>query len=104
MTTILFLSDASFDTSDIIKNNFSIVHCNVQCATRKIDLLESELSNFDVIYITETWLIPNITSSDININGFQVHFWKDRTGDGHGGVAVYVKISCKGVSPWKLLP
>ena len=91
------LSDSSLETSDIIRNNFSIVHYNVQSAARKIDLLESELSNFDVISITETWFTPNTTSSDININGFRAPFRKDRTEDGHGGVAVYVKneISCK---------
>ena len=42
------LSDASLETSDIIKNIFSLVHYNVQSAARKIDLLESELSCFDV--------------------------------------------------------
>ena len=85
------LSDSSLETSDIIRNNFSIVHYNVQSAARKSDLLESELSNFDVISITETWFTPNIISSDININGFRAPFRKDRTEDGHGGVAVYVK-------------
>ena len=91
------LSDSSLETSDIIRNNFFIVHYNVQSAARKIDLLESELSNFDVISITGTWFTPNTTSSDININGFRAPFRKDRTEDGHGGVAVYVKneISCK---------
>ena len=76
---------------------FSIVHYNVQSAARKFDLLESELSNFDVISITETLFTPNIISSDININGFRAPFRKDRTDDGDGGVAVYVKneISCK---------
>ena len=61
----------------------------------KIDLLESELSNFDDISITETWFTHNKTSSNINLNGFRTPL--DRTGDGHGVVAVYVKneISCK---------
>ena len=91
------LSDSSLETSDIIKNNFPIVHYNVQSAARKIDLIESEYSNFDVISITETWFTPNIISSDININGFRAPCRKDRTEDGHGGVAVYIKnvISCK---------
>ena len=79
------LSDSSLETLD------------VQSATRKIDLLESELSNFDVISITETWSTCYIIYSDININGFRAPFRKDHTEDGHGGVAVYVKneISCK---------
>ena len=90
-------SDSSLETSDIIRNKFSIVHYNVQSAARKIDLLESELSNFDVISITETWFTPNMICSDINKNGFRAPFRKDRTEDGHGSFAVYVKneISCK---------
>ena len=35
------LSDSSLETSDIIRNIFSIAHYNVQSAARKIDLLES---------------------------------------------------------------
>ena len=49
-----FLSGASLVTSNTIRNKFSIAHYNVQIATRKIDLLESDLLNFDVISITET--------------------------------------------------
>ena len=72
------------------------------CAAREIDILESELSNFDDISITETWFIPNKTSSNINLNGFGTPL--DRTGDGHGGVAVYVKMKyhAKGATTCKL--
>ena len=100
------LSDASSaHWIHIIRNIFSIVHYNVQSAARKTDLLESELSNFDVISVTETWFTPNIISSDININGFRAPFRKDHTGDGHGGVAVYLKMKyrAKGGMTWKLL-
>ena len=78
------------DISDIIKNNFSVIHYNVQSAVQKIDILESELSNFDFIGLSETWFNPNINSSDINISGFRTPFRKDRS-EGHGGVAVYIK-------------
>ena len=78
------------DISDIIKNNFSVIHHNVQSSVQKIDILESELPNFDFIGLSETWFNPNINSSDININGLRTPFCKDRS-DGHGGVAVYVK-------------
>ena len=65
------LSDVTNETSDIIKHNFSIVHYNVQSAVHKIDLSETELSNFDVISITETWFTHNTTHSDIQINGYR---------------------------------
>ena len=67
-----------------------MIHYNVQSAVQKIDILESELSNFDFIGLSETWFNPNINSSDINISGFRTPFRKDHS-DGHGGVAVYVK-------------
>ena len=67
-----------------------MIHYNVQSAVQKIDILESELSNFDFIGLSETWFNPNINSSDINISGFRTSFRKDCS-DGHGDVAVYVK-------------
>ena len=48
------------DISRNIDKLFSFVHYNVQSALPKIDLLSSELSNFDVISLTETWLSDNI--------------------------------------------
>ena len=74
----------------IIKDKFSIVHYNVQSISNKIDLLESELMNFDVICITETWL-DNRTSDDVLVlDGYKLHR-RDRVGDSHGGICVYVK-------------
>lgn len=84
------LSFTPDDKSDIIKNNFSVVHYNVQSALHKLDQLESELSNFDLISLTETWFTTDINTYDIAFSGFRSPFRKDRTG-GHGGVAVYVK-------------
>ena len=84
------LSDIKNETSDIIKHIFPIGHYNVQSAVHKIDLLDTELSNFDVISITETWFTHNTTHSDIQINWFRSPFRKDRPGVGHGGVAVYI--------------
>ena len=46
-------SGMSDEISDIIAKNFSVVHYNVQSALYKIDFLESELANFDLISITE---------------------------------------------------
>ncbi|MCU7801409.1 MAG: endonuclease/exonuclease/phosphatase family protein, partial [gamma proteobacterium symbiont of Lucinoma myriamae] len=84
-------SDSLLNDSEIIRNNFSIVHYNVQSALQKLDILESELSNFDVISFSETWFNTNIKNSDISINNFRLPFRKDRENDTHGGVAVYVK-------------
>ena len=44
------------ETEHIIEDKFSIVHYNVQNNAYKLDLIESELRNFDVICITGIWL------------------------------------------------
>ena len=63
------LSDTSFSSSSvkqqIIEDKFSIVHYNVQSLANKIDLIESELRNFDVICISETWLDDRTSDEDI---------------------------------------
>ena len=81
------------DNSYIIKkNNVSLVHYNVQSALHKMDILGSELSNFHVICLSETWFNSNMKDSDVMLDGFR----NDRITDNHGGVAVYVKsnIAC----------
>ena len=81
----------------IFDGNFSLFHFNVQNLLHKVDITEQLLSNFDVISLTETWLHETITNQDIAFNNFQLPFRRDRVGDSHGGIAVYVKtgISCK---------
>ena len=58
--------------------------------TSKIGILETELSNFDVICITESWLHDAISDDEIKMEEYTV-FRRDRVGDSHGGVCVYVK-------------
>ena len=55
----------------------------------KKDILETELSNFDVICLTETWLDQRTENVDIELNGY-ITYRRDRVGDSHGGVCVYV--------------
>lgn len=82
-------STPSFDET-VIKNKFSIVHYNVQSIANKIDLIESEFSKFDVICITETWLDRKTRDDILNIQGFKL-YRRDREGDSHGGICVYVQ-------------
>lgn len=70
-------------------NNFSVVHYNVQSIVNKRDVLETELRNFNIICITETWLHAGITDDEIAMSDFKL-YRRDRTGDAHGGVCVYV--------------
>ena len=41
---------------DIIKSKFSVVHYDVQNLANKVELIEGELHDFNVICLTETWL------------------------------------------------
>ena len=80
-----------------LQGNLSMVHYNVQSLANKVDLIEPELTNFDIISLTETWLNDSISNEDLTFNEFQIPFRRDRVGDSHGGVIVYVKrdIPCK---------
>ena len=80
-----------------LQGNLSLVHYNVQSILYKTDILEPELANFDIISLTETWLNDSVLDDDIMFDQFQVPFRRDRVGDSHGGILVYVKneIPCK---------
>ena len=69
---------------------FSIVHYNIQTVTNKIDLIGTELSNFSVICLTETWLNDHTTNDSISLDGYKL-YRRDRGGDNHGGICVYTK-------------
>ncbi len=71
-------------------NELKIIHLNVRSIRDKLDILQAELEQYDIICLTETWLHAKIKTSDIIIPGFHPPFRKDRTTRG-GGVAVYVK-------------
>ena len=87
-------SDMSFSSSSvkeqIFEDKFSIVHYNVQSVTNKLDLIESELRNFDVICISETWLDDRTSIEDIRIDNFKL-FRHDRPGGHSGGICVYIR-------------
>ena len=69
----------------VITNNFSIVHYNIQSLLNKVDLIEAELMNFDVICLTETWLDRRTANETLNLEGYKF-YRRDRDGDCHGGV------------------
>ena len=80
--------------------NISIVHNNICSLQNKRDNVEAELSNFDIIALSETWLYKDFPSDMISIKGYQKPVRLDRPSDTqnhHGGVAIYVKdhLYCK---------
>ena len=69
-------------------NDISICHLNCQSVLHKLDLIELELSKFDIITLSETWLDQSIDTKDILIPNYQEPILLDRTSHG-GGVAVF---------------
>ena len=67
------------------------MHYNVQSLVPKLDLLTTELNEFDILAFTETWLNPSVPTNDLTIDSYKIPEHKDRPGDSHGGVILYVK-------------
>ena len=74
----------------MIKVKFSVVHYIVQSISNKVDIIESELSNFDIICLTKTWLDERTSNDTISPNEYNL-YRRDRGGDNHGGICVYAK-------------
>ena len=74
-----------------LTHHLSFVHNNVQSIASKLDILQTELSDFDVLAFTETWLHPGITTDDLLTVSFNNPEREDRVDDRHGGVILYVK-------------
>ncbi|VDI37460.1 Hypothetical predicted protein [Mytilus galloprovincialis] len=66
------------------KKNLKIVHNNVCSLLPKLDLINNELHEYDIICISESHLDKSITDDQIKLNGFHKPFRLDR--NRHGGV------------------
>ena len=74
-----------------IGNRLSILHINCQSVKNKMEKLELEAENDDIVLLTETWLHKEITTEEITIDGFNTPVRKDREEDRYGGVAIYTR-------------
>ena len=83
-------NDTGSVDDSLISSYFSVVHYNIQSILNKVDLIGSELRNFNIICLTETWLGPNTTDEALRIDDYSL-YRRDRPTDNHGGVCVYIK-------------
>ena len=74
-----------------LSHNLSFVHYNVQSILNKLDILEAELFEFDILAFTETWFNPTVQSDDLVFQTFHKPERKDRRSDHFGGLLLYVK-------------
>ncbi|MCG8048538.1 MAG: reverse transcriptase domain-containing protein [Candidatus Thiodiazotropha endolucinida] len=68
-----------------------IAHVNINSIRNKVDLLYTELHDYDIICVSETKLNPSISTSDLEINGFYPPVRKDRQSNNGGGLIIYIK-------------
>ena len=73
--------------------NISIVNINVNSLRHKTDLIGAELSDYDIICVTESKLDNSVKNCDISIDNFfsPEQFRKDRLVDRGGGLLIYVR-------------
>ena len=67
------------------------MHYNVQSIFSKLEILQAELFEFDILAFTETWLNPSVDTDELLMHSYSTPERKDRAGDTHGGVMIYVK-------------
>ena len=64
----------------------------MQSIVPKLDVLHAELIAFDILAFSETWLNPTIETDELTLQqSYGKPKRKDRDGDSHGGVSIYVK-------------
>ena len=74
-----------------LSRHLSFVHYNVQSIVPKLDIIMAELSEFDILSFSETWLNAAVTNDDISLLSYHLPERKDRAADSHGGVIIFIK-------------
>lgn len=82
-------------TNEQLKNSkltgIKIAHLNINGLRNKIDLLNAELSNYDIICVSETKLSDTVETQKLLIDGLHQPICKDRRFDNGDGLLVYIK-------------
>ena len=81
-----FRSVSSTESYDCL----SLLHLNIRSIRKKIDFIQNELLDYDILCFTETHLGIDFQMTDINFEGFHSPVYKNRTDSG-GRVIIYSK-------------
>ena len=85
---LLFISgDVERNPGPPLEKGLCVVHVNARSLGKKLDLLEAESENFDIITLSETWLSKKDDNNDLRLTNFHSPVRQDRADDPHGGVA-----------------
>ena len=73
------------------------MYVNARSLGKKLDLLEAESENFDIITLSETWLSKKDDDNDLRLTNFHSPVRQARADDPHGGVTTFVRnnLYCK---------
>lgn len=76
---------------------FCVIHLHARNIKNKIDRVEAEAEQFDIIAVVETYLSQTDANSSIHLSNYHPPIRHDRPNDCHGSVAIYVKnhLFCK---------
>ena len=74
-----------------LNHHLSFVQYNVESIINKLDIIQTELFEIDILSFTETWLNPEIPTEDLVLQSYNTPERKDRPGEPGGGVMIYVK-------------
>ena len=86
------MPEETIELSNLKQKGLNVVHLNIRSVIYKIDQIRMMISQakIDVLCLTESWLNPNITDSELSIEGYKI-FRKDRTLKKGGGILIYKK-------------
>ena len=68
-----------------------IAHLNINGLRNKVDLINAELSDYDIICVSETKLNDIVDTKKLEIEGFHQPIRRDRQFNNGGGLIVYIK-------------
>lgn len=88
-TEINSRTNANFRNANL--SSIKIAHSNINSIRNKIDHISAELSDYDIICISETKLNESVQTSKILIDGYMEPIRKDRVTNNGGGLAIYSK-------------
>lgn len=71
--------------------SMKMAHLNINGLRNKVDLLTAELSEYDIICVSETKLNNSVDTSKLEINGFNQPIRRDRRYNNGGGLLIYIK-------------
>ena len=86
-----FSTTSDPNNSSVFSHNLNIMQLNIQSLIPKLDILETEMQQYNILVITESWLNPDVRDDDLLISNFDPPYRKDKADRPGGGVTMYFR-------------